>query len=122
MNAVAISSRAPASAEAGIDEAVRLGRRLRSAPNRGNSRRQIQHEQDSLKRALHAIYQYGAVNHLNVDYKSCAASCHDDDDEDEEEDDDEDEILWEVMRDHQQGAAREVIEDLKADREAFTSD
>ena len=42
--------------------------------------------------------------------------------EKKEEDDDEDEILWEVMRDHQQGAAREVIEDLKADREAFTSD
>ncbi len=36
--------------------------------------------------------------------------------------DDDDEILWEVMRDHQQDVLHEVMNDLKADREAFTSD
>ena len=39
-----------------------------------------------------------------------------------EEDDDEDEILWEVMRDHQQDVLSETLEELRADREAFTSD
>ena len=42
--------------------------------------------------------------------------------EKKEEDDDEDEILWEVMRDHQQDVLHEIVNDVKSDREAFTSD
>ena len=42
--------------------------------------------------------------------------------EKKEEDDDEDEILWEVMRDHQQDVLHEIVNDIRSDREAFTSD
>ena len=42
--------------------------------------------------------------------------------EKKEEDDDEDEILWEVMRDHQQDVLKEMTDDIKSDREAFASD
>jgi hypothetical protein len=66
-----------------IEGAVRLGRRLRSA---AKNRQAMQKETDSLLRAVHTFFEYGAIQHMEVNFKKCSADCAEDDVEEEEDD------------------------------------